>query len=333
MPARINTASALTVDRELVISRVFEAPRELVWRAWTEPQHIVKWWGPRGFATTIEAMDVRPGGERRHVMHGPDGAAYPNHTMFKEVLKPERVVFTNTGGKTKQDVQFESTWTFEDLGGKTRVTIRMVFATAQECERVAREYGAVEGGHQTLARLSEFLQAFEAELESPSGGRQKKEQMALTEQELVLTREFNAPRALVWKAWTEAKHLAQWWGPRGYKNPVCEVDARVGGAILIHMQAPDGTVFPLEGEFKEVAAPERLVFTERLIGKNAASDQSDLLFELLNIITLTEHGRKTRVEVRSQVVRASVLTDGMAAGWEECLERLEAFVTANGVLE
>jgi len=334
MSARNNAASAtaVTSDRELVISRLFDAPRELVWRAWTEPRHIVKWWGPRGFRTTIAVMDVRPGGEWRHVMHGPDGTDYPNHTIFKEVLKPEKIVLTNTGGKTKEDVQFESTWTFEDLGGKTRVTIRMVFATAQECERVSREYGAVEGGLQTLARLSEFLQAFEAELEWPPIGEQKNKRIALAERELVLTREFHAPRALVWRAWTEAKHLAQWWGPHGYQNPVCEVDARVGGAYVIHMQAPDGTVFPLEGEFKEVARPERLVFTERLLKKSTGSDEPELLFELLNSIAFTEHAGKTRVEVRSRVVHASVLTDGMAAGWEECLERLEAFVTTADVL-
>lgn len=335
MPARNNTAAATesTSDRELMVSRVFDAPRELVWRAWTEPQHIVKWWGPRGFTTTIEVMDVRPGGEWRHVMHGPDGTDYPNHTTFKEVLKPGRIVLTNTGGRTKQDVQFESTWTFEDLAGKTRVTIRMVFATAQECERVAGEYGAVEGGHQTLARLGEFLPTLAAERGSGTSGSQgSRQHVAPTKQELVLTREFDAPRALVWKAWIEAKHVAQWWGPRGYRNPVCEVDARVGGAIVIHMQAPDGTVFPVKGEFREIVAPERLVFVESLERKGTdKNDEPELLFELLNTVTFTEHGGKTRVEVRSQVVVTTVLgapyAEGMETGWAERLERLAAFVT------
>jgi uncharacterized protein YndB with AHSA1/START domain len=77
-----------------VIERVFNAPRELVWKAWTDPLHVVHWWGPRGFTTTVETMDVRPGGIWKHVMHGPDGANYPNWCVFSDVVEPERIVFS-----------------------------------------------------------------------------------------------------------------------------------------------------------------------------------------------------------------------------------------------
>src|SRR5687768_2336267 len=83
----------------------------------------------------------------------------------------------------------------------------------------------------------------------------------IAETEVVLTRLFDAPRALVFKVWTEPRHLAQWWGPRDFTNPVCELDVRVGGSILIHMRAPDGRVYPMTGTFREIVAPERLVFT------------------------------------------------------------------------
>src|SRR5271167_1774957 len=86
-------------DREILITRDFDAPRELVWQAMTDPAQVVKWWGPRGFTTTIEEMDVRPGGTWRHVMHGPDGADYPNRCVFKEVARPRRIVFSNDGEK------------------------------------------------------------------------------------------------------------------------------------------------------------------------------------------------------------------------------------------
>src|SRR5271170_6970154 len=88
-----------TADREIVISRVFDAPRELVWQAWTDPKQVVRWWGPNGFTTTIEVMDVRPGGVWKHVMLGPDGTNYPNESLFQEVVSPERIVFAHGGAR------------------------------------------------------------------------------------------------------------------------------------------------------------------------------------------------------------------------------------------
>ncbi|MGD1087457.1 MAG: SRPBCC family protein [Verrucomicrobiota bacterium] len=147
------------VDREIVITRVFDAPRELVWQAMTDSQHVIHWWGPRGFTTTIEEMDVRPGGVWKHVMHGPDGANYPNKSVFKEVVKPERIVFSHGGEREGgPGAHFEATWTFDVVDtGKTRVTIRMVFPSAADRDFVVREFGAIEGGKQTLERLAEHL--------------------------------------------------------------------------------------------------------------------------------------------------------------------------------
>jgi uncharacterized protein YndB with AHSA1/START domain len=149
-------------DRALVIQRLVDAPAELVWQAMTDPKHVVHWWGPRGFTTTVEQMDVRPGGQWIHVMHGPDGTEYPNHCVFSEVAPPHRLVFTDRGGKKGgTEARFESTWTFDSPPGgkKTMVTVRMVFASTTDRDKIVKEYGAAEGGHQTLARLSEYLPA------------------------------------------------------------------------------------------------------------------------------------------------------------------------------
>ena len=145
-------------DREIVITRVFDAPRELIWNAWIDPKQIVRWWGPRGFTTTIHEMDVRPGGVWKHTMHGPDGTDYPSQSVFIEVVKPERIVYSMVGGK-KGDPghQFEATWTFEAQGDKTRLTLRMLFPSAEVREQVAKAYGVIEGGNQTLDRLGEHL--------------------------------------------------------------------------------------------------------------------------------------------------------------------------------
>jgi uncharacterized protein YndB with AHSA1/START domain len=146
-------------DREIVINRVVDAPRELVWRAMTNPKHVVQWWGPRGFTTTIEKMDVRPGGVWKHVMQGPDGTDYPNKSIFTEIVKPYRICFSHGGGKKGgPGANFDATWSFDALEtGQTRVTIRMVFPSAMARDKVVKEYGAIEGGKQTLERLSEHL--------------------------------------------------------------------------------------------------------------------------------------------------------------------------------
>lgn len=146
-------------DREIFVTREFNAPRELVWKAMTSPEHVVNWWGPRGFTTTIETMDVRPGGIWKHVMHGPDGTNYPNQSIFKEVVEPERIVYSHGGRREGgPGVSFVATWTFEALAAnKTKVSIRMVFASAPDRDFVAKEFGAVEGAKQTLERLDEYL--------------------------------------------------------------------------------------------------------------------------------------------------------------------------------
>jgi uncharacterized protein YndB with AHSA1/START domain len=145
--------------REIFITREFNVPRELVWEAMTNPKHVVNWWGPRGFTTTIEKMDLRVGGVWQHVMLGPDGAKYPNISVFTEIVKPERIVFSHGGEREGgPGVSFVSTWSFEKLAAnKTRVSIRMIFPSATERDFVVKEFGAIEGGKQTLERLGEYL--------------------------------------------------------------------------------------------------------------------------------------------------------------------------------
>ena len=104
-----------------------------------------------------------------------------------------------------------------------------------------------------------------------------------TGREFVITKEYDAPRELVFRAWTDPKHLAQWWGPKGFTNPVCEWDARPGKVIYVVMRGPNGTDYPMGGKFLEVAAPERLVFTS-----GAMDDKKKLIFEFLHTVTFAE---------------------------------------------
>ena len=141
-------------DNEVVITRLLDAPRELVWEAWTNPEHVAKWWGPNGFTTTTEVMDVRPGGVWRHTMHGPDGTDYPNESKFIEVVKPERITYSHGDGEREW---FQASCVFEIEGNQTRVTIKQVFPSAEARNEVVEKSGAIKGGQQHLARLAEFL--------------------------------------------------------------------------------------------------------------------------------------------------------------------------------
>jgi uncharacterized protein YndB with AHSA1/START domain len=141
-----------TADREIMATRTYDAPRELVFKMWTDPEHVAKWWGPKGFTNTIYEMDVRPGGVWRFVMHGPDGVDYQNKIVYIEIVKPERLVLSHVSGPT-----FQMTATFAEEDGKTKLTVQLLFESAQERDKVAKEFGAVEGLHQTLDRLGEQL--------------------------------------------------------------------------------------------------------------------------------------------------------------------------------
>lgn len=149
--------TAATTDREIVISRVFDAPREIVFEAFIHPEQVKQWWGPNGFTTTTHEMDVRPGGVWLFTMHGPDGRDYYNVIRYVEIARPERLVYDH--GSDEHSPLFHATVTFVDVGGKTEVTLHSVFETAEERNRVVEEHGAIEGGKQTLGRLAEFLAA------------------------------------------------------------------------------------------------------------------------------------------------------------------------------
>jgi len=144
--------------RSIIATRVLDAPRELVWTAWTKPEHLAQWWGPDGFSTTTSAYDLRPGGVWRFVMHGPDGRDYENRITFDEIVKPERIRYHHGGGDDVEPVQFRTTVTFENLAGdRTQLTLHAVFPSAAARERVIKQYGADKGAVQTLARLADYL--------------------------------------------------------------------------------------------------------------------------------------------------------------------------------
>ena len=326
MTQSLERLAALAEDmaaREIVISRVVDAPRELVWAAWTEPKHVVHWWGPRGFSTTIKKMDFRVGGAWEHTMKGPDGANYPNKSTFREIVPLERITYSHGGGREDgPGASFLATWTFESVqGGKTKLTGRMVFPTAAARDFVVKEFGAIEGGKQTLERLGEYLP-----------------RMTAKAGEFVISRILSAPRTLVWTCWTEVKHMA-WWGPKGVTLSHAKLDFRPGGIFHYCLKTPDGHAMWGKWVIREIDQPQRIVFV------NSFSDEAGGLtrhpgsaqwpLELLSTITFTEQGDQTLVTIRWLPLNASAVEQktfdeghaSMHQGWGGSLDQLTTYLT------
>jgi uncharacterized protein YndB with AHSA1/START domain len=142
---------ATNADRELRISRLLNAPRELVWKVWTEPDHIKNWWGPTGFTNTIFEMNVQQGGVWDFIMHGPDGKDYKNKSTFIEVVKPERIVFDHVAPN------FRTTVTFEAQGDKTLLSWHMLFESAAVFRNVIKQAKADQGLKQNVDKLEVYL--------------------------------------------------------------------------------------------------------------------------------------------------------------------------------
>jgi uncharacterized protein YndB with AHSA1/START domain len=225
-------------DSGLVISRVFDAPRSLVWKAWTDAGRIAAWWGPSGFGNTVKSMDVRTGGQRLFTMHGPDGVAYHNKIFYNEVTVPELLDYHH--GEEGEPSYFHVTVRFTEHDARTDMAYRMVFPTAEGKRMAMEQYGAAEGLEQTMTRLEAFL--------AKSG--------------LLLTRVFDAPRSAVWSAWTEPAKMRKWWGPEHFTCPGAEIDLRVGGAYLLGMRSADGREFWSTGIYREIVSQEKLLYTD-----------------------------------------------------------------------
>lgn len=308
MTANHGSSATAEETREIVASRVFDAPRDLVWRMWTEPEHVKHWWGPRGFTNTIHEMDVRPGGVWRFVMHGPDGTDYDNEITFNEVVKPELLAYSH--GPVPR---FDVTVKFVDLGEKTELQMRMVFENAAIRKMVAEEYGAVEGLHETMERLGEQLanrNAFE------------------------ISRTFDAPRDLMFRVWTERDHLQQWFGPKGTSIFHCTNDLRRGGMMHYGMHTPDGGEIWGRWIYREITPPRRLVFVVSFSdpqgGVTGTPFGGEWPRETLSTITFDAEGDRTKVTVQWSAINATeaerkAFADGhasMRGGWTGTFERL-----------
>ncbi|MGC0406308.1 uncharacterized protein YndB with AHSA1/START domain [Streptomyces sp. SAI-126] len=149
-------AAHTTTDREVVISRVIDAPREVVFEAFTQVRHLSRWWGPQGFTTTTRSFEFHVGGVWDFVMHGPDGTDYQEWITWRDIVPPARIALLH--GESRDDPNaFESVLTFEPAGERTRIVMSTVFPTKELRDEAVEKYHAIEGGEQTLSNLAAYV--------------------------------------------------------------------------------------------------------------------------------------------------------------------------------
>jgi uncharacterized protein YndB with AHSA1/START domain len=322
--------ASVSADRLIETTRIIAAPRELVWKAWTELQHLATWWGPTGFSTTTQSHELRVGGQWRFTMHGPDGRDYQNLITFLEVQAPERLVYKHGGARDIEPVNFTTTVTFEALPGtpqRTRVTMRAVFPNANARDFVIRTYNAAEGGKQTMARLAAHVEALAAATPRASSAPFR------------IQRVVRAPRELVWQAWTEREHLAQWFGPKGCTLSSERFELRPGGVVLYTMHWQGREAMRGKWTMHAVQAPERLEFTTSFAdaaGNTIRAPMADQWpLEMATVVTFEPHAGKgmgTVITVQSSALGASPAEQqtfdqghaSMAAGWGGTFDQLDA---------
>lgn len=266
---------------DLVLQRVFDAPRTLVFQAWTDPEQVAQWWGPHGFTNPRCEWDPRPGGAIRIDMRAPDGTLYPMTGAFDEITPPERLVFTSSALDDRGQPLFEvrTTITLAAQGAQTALTVtaQVLRSTPEAAPHLG---GARVGWSQQLERLDAHL----AQAATPA---------APDDRDLIATRAYDAPRDLVFQMWTDPQHVAQWWGPKGFTTTIHEMDVRPGGVWRFTMHGPDGVDYENHIIYDEIRKPERLVYTH-LAGPR-----------FQHTVAFDEQGGKTEVTVRMRFQSAA----------------------------
>ena len=248
-------SSVIAPERTLVTTRVFDAPPERVYKAWTDPKQLARWFPPEGLTAPVCQLDVRVGGAMRIDMKGPEGEPFkgrlfPGKGVYREVVPNRRLAFTFTPEMEGQAMPTVlMTVEFEDQAGKTKLTIQQTLDTVADYEEMVKT-GMAEGIAESLGKLAGVL-----------SGRSTDRGVFVSGRQLTLTRVYPAPRDLVWTAYTDPKHIVKWSFAADWESPFAETDVRPGGAFRIGMRPADHSQegFVFSGTYVEVVKPARLV--------------------------------------------------------------------------
>jgi uncharacterized protein YndB with AHSA1/START domain len=320
-------------ESALILTRNINASQRRVFRAFTEPALLKRWWAPQGWSTPYVSVDCRVGGLFHYCMRSPDGKEIWGRGMYREVTAPKRLVYADSfadedghqvepshyGMSADHPLETQVTVTFDRLKGETKLTLR------HNLPRSFKEREMMQQG------WSEMLDRLEALLTETTM------EVSKRDLETVFTRLFAVPRDKLFNAWLDQELLAEWWGPHGFTNPLCITSPQPGGSFRIVMRAPDGTDQSVTGDYLEINAPERLVFTNmvddapaewlELLNKYRHGTKLAAAPKLINTLQFEEFEGKTRLTLytrfESNTDRDAIMSMGYQEGMAQSLERLE----------
>ncbi|GEM_PF-167801 len=331
-------------EREIRLTRIFDAPRARVFEAWTKPELMKRWFAPRGWTLATCESEMKAGGALRMVWQGPRGESMGLRGIYREVAPPVRIVHTEVFDDPWYPGEAVATTEFEERGRLTTMTMTILYASQQIRDEVLQS-GMDRGVGQTCDRLAEFLAAGYDRLEeglpslargaagmdpdtvsvepgrSPMKRTGRLQIEAPGDREIVMTRVFRAPRRLVFDAHTKCDLLKRWlFGPDGWSLAVCETDLRPGGKYRYVWRHPQKKEMGMGGVIREVVPPERLVTTEKF-------DDAWYPGEAVNTMLLTEKDGVTTMTLtllyESRQAREVALQSGMETGMEMGYARLD----------
>lgn len=325
--ASVPNTPATSDNDAIVVTRLFDAPPETVFAAWVDPRQLEHWWGPGGFRAEVLEADIREGGVARLVLWDTNGDDYPVIVSFLEITPPSRLVYRNSGEGRSTAPPFIATITFDAEAGGTRVTLSMLVASPSERDTAINDYGALEGGNQMLARLASHLRTSRKDtttMATPAVG--KTNTFIEGDRKFGFERLFDAPRELVFEAYSSAEHIKRWWGPEGWPTVVCNIDFRVGGTWHYCMKGPDGTEAWGIATYKEIVRPELITYMDAF----SDADANIVPPEMEVTMQFENHDGKTLVRSISTFDSPeglkTVIEMGMEQGMDETLDHLDTYL-------
>ena len=324
MTAADNSIEHANTDaNEIRITRVYDAPVALVWDAWTDPQRVGHWWGPRGFTITTRRSDLRAGGSWEFTMHGPDGTDYPNFMRYHVVEPRARLVYDHGASSADAKPMFRVTAEFREVGGKTELDMRMTLATAEEAQHT-RAIIKAHGGNSTWDRLAEYV-----------------EKEVSAKEIFVINRTFDASIDTMFDLWTTPEYLGAWSPPTGFTMEYRRVDVRSGGEGFYAMTNGQFTMYG-RVEYLDVRRPDRLQYVQSFADaeENIARHPGAPIWpeKMLTTVQLTAEGpARTRVTVRWEAAGTAIPAEitafvdakaGMTTGWTGTFDKLDALIAS-----